>query len=66
MQVFDVSEKPGRAAVEYSGRVCDLSWARGLAPPLERLCALCKHLDSWLAADPANVAVLRSWYLMIR
>jgi len=29
-----------------------------LAPPLERLCALCKELDAWLCAGPQRLAVL--------
>ncbi|XP_046398988.1 tensin-2 isoform X2 [Ischnura elegans] len=31
-----------------------------LAPPLERLCSACKHIESWLSANPQNVAVLYS------
>ncbi|CAB3376138.1 Hypothetical predicted protein [Cloeon dipterum] len=39
--------------------VREVGWARGLAPPLERLCALCKELDAWLCAEPTlRLAVL--------
>ncbi|XP_068620803.1 tensin-2 isoform X1 [Battus philenor] len=43
------------------GRSRALGWPGALAPPLERLCAACKHIESWLAAHPKNVAVLLAW-----
>ncbi|RUS91335.1 hypothetical protein EGW08_000949 [Elysia chlorotica] len=39
-------------------QVKDLGWPDHMAPPLERLCSLCKAVDSWLTQDPRNVAVL--------
>ncbi|KPJ15109.1 Tensin [Papilio machaon] len=43
------------------GRARSLGWPGELAPPLERLCAACKDIESWLAAHPKNVAVLLAW-----
>ncbi|KAK3771196.1 hypothetical protein RRG08_053343 [Elysia crispata] len=39
-------------------QVKDLGWPDHMAPPLERLCSLCKAVDSWLTQDPRNVVVL--------
>ncbi|XP_063529853.1 tensin-1 isoform X2 [Cydia strobilella] len=63
--VFEVScsngSGAGRDAHVAFGRARALGWAGTLAPPLERLCAACKHIESWLAAHPRNVAVLLAW-----
>lgn len=64
-QVFEVSSNDGngdgRSARVVFGRSRSLGWAGELAPPLERLCAACKHIESWLAAHPKNVAILLAW-----
>ena len=44
----------------WNPRVLDVGWPDQLAPPLERLCSVCRALDSWLQADPQHVAVLHS------
>ena len=36
----------------------EYGWPDHLAPPLERLCSVCKAVDAWLNADPRNVVVL--------
>ncbi|XP_050669986.1 tensin isoform X3 [Leptidea sinapis] len=63
--VFEVSGSEGsgdgRAARGVFGRGRSLGWPGDLAPPLERLCAACKHIESWLAAHPKNVAILLAW-----
>ncbi|XP_048483378.1 tensin-2 isoform X2 [Plutella xylostella] len=62
--VFEVSSEgssSGRLARSVFGRARSLGWSGDLAPPLERLCAACKHIESWLAAHPKNVAVLLAW-----
>ena len=41
-------------------QVQDFGWPQRLAPPLERLCGVCKAIDSWLNADPRHVAVIHS------
>ncbi|PAV55679.1 hypothetical protein WR25_05925 [Diploscapter pachys] len=33
-------------------------WPPGIAPPLDRLCAICKGIEKWLAADCENVVVI--------
>ncbi|XP_022112452.2 tensin isoform X3 [Pieris rapae] len=62
--IFEVSgdmTNDGRAARSVFGRARSLGWPGDLAPPLERLCAACKHIESWLAAHPKNVAILLAW-----
>ncbi|XP_012546536.2 tensin-1 isoform X3 [Bombyx mori] len=63
--VFEVSGGEGAdegvTARSVFGRARALGWAGDLAPPLERLCAACKHIESWLAAHPKNVAILLAW-----
>lgn len=63
--VFQVSggdsTSEGHAARSVFGKARSLGWAGDLAPPLEKLCAACKHIESWLAAHPKNVAVLLAW-----
>ncbi|XP_061939876.1 tensin-1 isoform X37 [Apis cerana] len=55
-QIFNLSS-PGRAG-EPNTR--EAGWPQGLAPSLERLCALCKELDSWLNGAPNRVVVLHA------
>ncbi|OWF49223.1 Tensin-1 [Mizuhopecten yessoensis] len=38
--------------------VIDYGWPDYLAPPLERLCNICKAMDSWLSTDPRHVVVV--------
>ncbi|XP_023248314.1 tensin-3, partial [Copidosoma floridanum] len=38
----------------------EVGWPQALAPSLERLCALCKELDSWLNAASNRVVVLHA------
>ncbi|XP_015610038.1 tensin-3 isoform X4 [Cephus cinctus] len=54
--IFNLSS-PGRTS-EPNTR--EAGWPQGLAPSLERLCALCKELDSWLNAAPNRVVVLHA------
>ncbi|XP_061939871.1 tensin-1 isoform X33 [Apis cerana] len=54
--IFNLSS-PGRAG-EPNTR--EAGWPQGLAPSLERLCALCKELDSWLNGAPNRVVVLHA------
>ena len=41
-------------------QVLDFGWPEHLAPPLERLCSICKSIDSWLNSDPRNVVVIHA------
>ncbi|XP_043283550.1 tensin-3 isoform X3 [Venturia canescens] len=54
--IFNLSS-PGRNGESNTREV---GWPQGLAPSLERLCALCKELDSWLNAAPNRVVVLHA------
>ena len=39
-------------------KVLDFGWPDTLSPPLERLCNICKSIDSWLNSNPKNVVVI--------
>ncbi|XP_074662708.1 tensin-3-like [Tubulanus polymorphus] len=41
-----------------NGNLSEQGWPATLAPPLERLCSICKSIDSWLNSDPNHVIVL--------
>ncbi|XP_018407077.1 PREDICTED: tensin-3 isoform X5 [Cyphomyrmex costatus] len=54
--IFNLSSpgRPGEPNTREAG------WPQGLAPSLERLCALCKELDSWLNGATNRVVVLHA------
>ncbi|KAM9758384.1 tensin-2-like isoform 2-T2 [Menidia menidia] len=39
-------------------KVQDYGWPDCHAPPLDRICAICKAMETWLTSDPTNVVVL--------
>ncbi|XP_064598180.1 tensin-3-like isoform X10 [Liolophura sinensis] len=39
-------------------QVLDFGWPTQLAPPLERVCSICKSMDSWLNSDINHVVVI--------
>ncbi|XP_077428366.1 tensin-2-like isoform X1 [Vanacampus margaritifer] len=39
-------------------KVQDFGWPDLHAPPLDRICTVCKAMETWLSADPNNVVVL--------
>ncbi|XP_075997342.1 tensin-2-like isoform X2 [Genypterus blacodes] len=39
-------------------KVQDYGWPDLHAPPLDRICAVCKAMETWLTSDPQNVVVL--------
>ncbi|XP_005097083.2 tensin-3, partial [Aplysia californica] len=55
--ILNLSEKR-QDLTKAAPQVKDYGWPDHLAPPLERLCSLCKAIDSWLNADVRNVVVL--------
>ncbi|XP_039278903.1 tensin-1 [Nilaparvata lugens] len=57
--VFNLSE-PRRATRSQHERVRELGWPADLAPPLERLCSVCKEIDDWLSGDKQRIAVLHA------
>ncbi|EHH66312.1 hypothetical protein EGM_03283 [Macaca fascicularis] len=38
--------------------VQDFGWPELHAPPLDKLCSICKAMETWLSADPQHVVVL--------
>ncbi|XP_075535965.1 focal adhesion protein tensin isoform X3 [Dermacentor variabilis] len=57
--VFNLSEKRHDLA-RLNSQIVEFGWPAHLSPPLERLCSICKSLDSWFHADSQNVAILHS------
>ncbi|VDN02182.1 unnamed protein product [Thelazia callipaeda] len=55
-QIFNVSKK--RSDLGRLHPVVELGWPQELAPPLDRLCSICKLLENWLADNEKNVAVI--------
>ncbi|XP_052455237.1 tensin-1-like isoform X1 [Carassius gibelio] len=41
-------------------RVLDFGWPDHHAPALDKICSICKSIDTWLNADPHNVVVLHN------
>ncbi|KAA0713020.1 Tensin-2 [Triplophysa tibetana] len=41
-------------------KVEEFAWPDLHAPPLDKICAMCKTMESWLNSDPKNVVVLHS------
>uniref|UniRef100_A0AAY4EH80 Tensin 2b n=1 Tax=Denticeps clupeoides TaxID=299321 RepID=A0AAY4EH80_9TELE len=39
-------------------KVQDFGWPDLHAPPLDKICAMCKAMESWLTSDPQHVVVL--------
>ncbi|KAH9523955.1 Tensin-1 [Bulinus truncatus] len=55
--ILNLSEKR-QDLTKANPQVKEYGWPDHLAPPLERLCSLCKSVDSWLNSDIRNVVVL--------
>uniref|UniRef100_A0A0N4UEJ4 Phosphatase tensin-type domain-containing protein n=1 Tax=Dracunculus medinensis TaxID=318479 RepID=A0A0N4UEJ4_DRAME len=56
LQIFNVSKK--RSDLTRLHPVVELGWPQELAPPLDRLCSICKMFENWLAANRENVIVV--------
>ncbi|KAM6928121.1 tensin-2-like isoform 2-T2 [Xenentodon cancila] len=55
--LLNLSEK--RADISrLNPKVQDYGWPDLHAPPLDRICAACKAMETWLTSDPNNVVVL--------
>uniref|UniRef100_T1IXC8 Tensin n=1 Tax=Strigamia maritima TaxID=126957 RepID=T1IXC8_STRMM len=57
--VFNLSERR-YDLTRLNKNVMDFGWPDRLAPPLERICSICKSMDSWLNSDPQHIVVLHS------
>lgn len=41
-------------------KVLEFGWPDHHAPPLDKICSMCKAIDTWLNGDPRNVVVLHN------
>lgn len=59
--IFNLSEPVEYLKQNLNIPVCEFGWPERHTPSLEKLCNLCKAIDSWLALDSIrNTAVLYS------
>ncbi|KAL4660189.1 tensin-1 isoform X2 [Arapaima gigas] len=57
--LFNLSEK--RYDInKLNPKVLDFGWPDHHAPALDKICSICKAMDTWLNADPHNVVVLHN------
>ncbi|KAL0985583.1 hypothetical protein UPYG_G00158900 [Umbra pygmaea] len=57
--LFNLSEK--RYDInQLNPKVLDFGWPDHHAPPLDKICSICKAMDTWLSADSHNVVVLHN------
>ncbi|CAG0888462.1 unnamed protein product [Darwinula stevensoni] len=61
-KVFNLSERSQELEQFFGENLEELGWPDELAPPLGRLCSICKALETWVASStsPTRVAVLHS------
>ncbi|KAF7656166.1 hypothetical protein LDENG_00045760 [Lucifuga dentata] len=55
--LLNLSEKR-HDIIRLNPKVQDFGWPDLHAPPLDRICAVCKAMETWLTSDPNNVVVL--------
>ncbi|KAJ8412221.1 hypothetical protein AAFF_G00144880 [Aldrovandia affinis] len=55
--LFNLSEKR-HDITRISPKVQDFGWPDLHAPPLDKICAMCKAMEGWLTSDPQHVVVL--------
>ncbi|XP_045143222.1 tensin-2 isoform X3 [Echinops telfairi] len=55
--LFNLSEKRNDLT-RLNPKVQDFGWPELHAPPLDKLCSICKAMETWLSADPQHVVVL--------
>ncbi|CAH0557640.1 unnamed protein product [Brassicogethes aeneus] len=58
-KIFNLTE-PKRILRNEHKHVKEVGWAPNLAPPLERLCSVCKDIENWLNEDEHRIAVLHA------
>ncbi|XP_076011332.1 tensin-1 isoform X1 [Genypterus blacodes] len=46
--------------VKLNHKVLDFGWPDDHAPALDKICSMCKAIDTWLNGDPHNVVVLHN------
>ncbi|XP_069588794.1 tensin-1 isoform X4 [Ranitomeya imitator] len=57
--IFNLSERRHDISKLHS-KVLDFGWPDMHAPALEKVCSICKAMDTWLNADPHNVVVIHN------
>ncbi|XP_073503546.1 tensin-1 isoform X9 [Phyllobates terribilis] len=57
--IFNLSERRHDISKLHS-KVLDFGWPDVHAPALEKVCSICKAMDTWLNADPHNVVVIHN------
>ncbi|XP_073490494.1 tensin-1 isoform X5 [Aquarana catesbeiana] len=57
--IFNLSESRHDINKLHS-KVLDFGWPDLHAPALEKVCSICKAMDTWLNADPHNVVVIHN------
>ncbi|CAD5208535.1 unnamed protein product [Bursaphelenchus xylophilus] len=57
-KIFNLSQKRSDLGRANSGAVIELGWPDQLAPPLDKLCSICKQFENWLNSNPKNLVVI--------
>ncbi|XP_073534449.1 tensin-3 isoform X2 [Phyllobates terribilis] len=57
--VLNLSEKRFDLS-KLNTKVMDVGWPDLHAPPLDKMCSICKAMESWLNSDPLHVVVIHS------
>ncbi|XP_067385564.1 tensin-1 isoform X5 [Emydura macquarii macquarii] len=57
--LFNLSERRHDISTLHS-KVLDFGWPDLHTPALEKICSVCKAMDTWLSAEPRNVVVLHN------
>ncbi|XP_068429240.1 tensin-1 isoform X4 [Clinocottus analis] len=57
--LFNLSEKRYDIS-ELNPKVLDFGWPDHHAPALDKICSICKAMDTWLSADSHNVVVIHN------
>ncbi|XP_034641079.1 tensin-1 isoform X3 [Trachemys scripta elegans] len=57
--LFNLSERRHDISKLHS-KVLDFGWPDLHTPALEKICSICKAMDTWLSAEPHNVVVLHN------
>uniref|UniRef100_A0A8C6WZ68 Tensin 3 n=1 Tax=Neogobius melanostomus TaxID=47308 RepID=A0A8C6WZ68_9GOBI len=55
--IINLSEKRGDLS-KMNPKTLDTGWPDLHAPPLDKICTICKAMESWLNADPLHVVVI--------
>lgn len=62
MSQVDTGQQPGHRSHSrkrpLSLQIMDVGWPELHAPPLDKMCTICKAQESWLNSDPQHVVVI--------